>query len=71
MTAFFGQHANVRSIRMRKHLTSQDFKGSVFLELGSPEEAAALMAKELVHEGAKLVRAHSVCSLFFVCVCAR
>jgi hypothetical protein len=40
---------------MRKHLTSGDFKGSVFLELDSVEEAEALMAKELVHEGAKLV----------------
>ena len=71
LTAFFGQHANVRSIRMRKHLTSQDFKGSVFLELGSPEEAAALMAKELVHEGAKLVRSRRVLAFLRVCVCAR
>jgi hypothetical protein len=46
---------------MRKHLTSQDFKGSVFLELDSAEEAAALMAKELVHDGAKLVRARAAC----------
>ena len=56
LTAFFSEHANVRSIRMRKHLGSGDFKGSVFLELDSVEEARALMAKELVHEGAKLVR---------------
>ncbi len=41
---------------MRKHITSGDFKGSVFLELDSPAEAEALMAKELVHDGAKLVR---------------
>jgi len=46
----------VRSIRLRKHLTSQDFKGSAFLEMGSVEEAQALMDKELVHEGATLVR---------------
>ena len=46
----------MRSIRLRKHLTSQDFKGSIFLEVGSPEEATVLMAKELVHAGATLVR---------------
>ena len=57
LTAFFSQHGDVRSIRMRKHLASQDFKGSVFLEMGSVEEAQALMDKTLVHEGATLVRA--------------
>jgi hypothetical protein len=41
---------------MRKHITSGDFKGSVFLELDSPAEAETLMAKDLVHDGAKLVR---------------
>ena len=42
---------------MRKHLTSQDFKGSIFLEMGTVEEAQALMDQTLVHEGATLVRA--------------
>jgi hypothetical protein len=44
---------------MRKHLTSQDFKGSIFLEMGSVVEAQALMGQTLVHEGATLVRARS------------
>jgi hypothetical protein len=35
----FAQHATVRSVRLRRHLTSKDFKGSVFVELGSKEEA--------------------------------
>ncbi len=41
---------------MRKHLNSQDFKGSAFVEMDSVAEAEALLAKELVHEGATLVR---------------
>ena len=57
LTAFFSQHGDVRSVRLRKHLSSQDFKGSIFLEMGSVEEAQALMDKTLVHEGATLVRA--------------
>jgi lupus La protein len=57
LTAFFSKHGEVRSIRMRKHLTSQDFKGSIFLEMGTVEEAQALMDQTLVHEGATLVRA--------------
>ena len=59
LTTFFSKHGDVRSIRMRKHLTSQDFKGSIFLEMGSVEEAQALMDQTLVHEGATLVRASS------------
>lgn len=58
----------MRSIRLRKHLTSQDFKGSVFLEMGSVDEAQALMDKTLVHEGATLVR-HRIASVVrFACV---
>ncbi len=55
LTSFFNEHAAVRSIRMRKHLTSGDFKGSIFLELDSPEQVQALMDKQLVHAGATLV----------------
>lgn len=29
----------VRCVRMRRHLTSKDFKGSVFVELASEAEA--------------------------------
>ena len=37
--AFFEQHGAVRSVRMRRHLRSGDFKGSVFVELDSEELA--------------------------------
>ncbi len=37
--AFFAPHAPVNSIRMRRHLHSKDFKGSVFVEFKSKEEA--------------------------------
>jgi hypothetical protein len=68
LTAFFSQHGDVRSIRLRKHLTSQDFKGSVFLEMRSVEEAQALMDKTLVHEGATLVRRRIASVMRFACV---
>ncbi len=58
----------MRSIRLRKHLTSQDFKGSVFLEMGSVDEAQALMDKTLVHEGATLVRRRIASVVRFACV---
>ena len=37
--AFFGQAGAVNCVRMRRHLTSKDFKGSVFVEFASQEEA--------------------------------
>jgi hypothetical protein len=39
ITSFFQQHAPVKSVRMRRHLTSKDFKGSVFVEFAAKEEA--------------------------------
>jgi len=35
LTAFFAAHCakQVLSIRLRRHITSKDFKGSIFLEL--------------------------------------
>lgn len=39
---------------MRRHVTSKDFKGSIFLELASDEEAAKLQKLSLVFEGAPL-----------------
>ena len=52
---------------MRKHLTSQDFKGSIFLEMGTVEEAQALMDQTLVHEGATLVRARAATPALAMC----
>lgn len=39
LSDFFRQHGGVRCVRMRRHVTSKDFKGSVFVELDSAEEA--------------------------------
>lgn len=36
---FFSSHAKINAVRMRRHLTSKDFKGSVFVEAASEEEA--------------------------------
>ena len=39
LTEFFAKVGDVRSVRMRRHLSSKDFRGSVFVELSSTEEA--------------------------------
>ena len=39
LTAVFTAHAPVNSLRMRRHLNSKDFRGSVFVEFGSREDA--------------------------------
>jgi lupus La protein len=39
LTAVFTAHAPVNSLRMRRHLNSKDFRGSVFVEFGSKEDA--------------------------------
>jgi lupus La protein len=39
LTAFFAAHGTVRCVRMRRHLSSKDFKGSVFVEFATKEEA--------------------------------
>ncbi|PRW45723.1 la 1 [Chlorella sorokiniana] len=54
LSDFFRQHGEVRCVRMRRHLASKDFKGSVFVELASVEEADKVRALSLVFEGAPL-----------------
>ena len=39
LSDFFRQHGSVQCVRMRRHLQSKDFMGSVFVEFGSVEEA--------------------------------
>ena len=39
LMAVFTAHAPVNSLRMRRHLNSKDFRGSVFVEFGSREDA--------------------------------
>ena len=36
---FFASVAPVNCVRMRRHLTSKDFRGSVFVEFGSEDHA--------------------------------
>ncbi|PSC69422.1 la 1 [Micractinium conductrix] len=54
LSDFFRQHGGVRCVRMRRHVTSKDFKGSVFVELDSAEEAQRVLGLELMYEGAPL-----------------
>lgn len=53
---YFSTHAKVLSIRLRRHVMSKDFKGSVFVELADPESCLQLLGKAsaLEYEGAKL-----------------
>jgi len=60
LTTFLSSHGAVRSLRMRKHATSLDFNGTAFVELDSVADAKEFMEKQIVHEGALLVRAGGV-----------
>ena len=52
LTLFFGKHAAVRSVRLRRHITSKDFKGSVFVELENAGACQALIdGPPLAYEG--------------------
>lgn len=39
LSEFFRQHGSVQCVRMRRHMLSKDFNGSVFVEFSSVEEA--------------------------------
>ncbi|GIL46268.1 hypothetical protein Vafri_3288 [Volvox africanus] len=54
ITEFFSSYAPVNCIRMRRHARSKSFKGSVFVEFGSLEDAEKVLAMSLVFEGAPL-----------------
>ena len=61
LMTFFSGHGTVNSVRLRRHITSLDFNGTAFIEMGSVQQAEALMCKgNVVHEGATLVRARCV-----------
>ena len=57
LTEFFSKHTKVLSIRLRRHLSSKDFKGSIFLELSDSASCAALIHNcvNLTYDGAPLV----------------
>lgn len=56
LSEYFSRHAKVLSIRLRRHVLSKDFKGSVFVELSNLESCTYLLSKAntLEYEGAKL-----------------
>ncbi|CAO3607344.1 unnamed protein product [Cunninghamella blakesleeana] len=52
---FFEQYGTVLSVRMRKEQKPKgEFKGSVFVEFSSPEEAEKVAAMDLEYQGKKL-----------------
>ncbi|KAI9226836.1 MAG: hypothetical protein DHS80DRAFT_879, partial [Piptocephalis tieghemiana] len=55
LEAYFKPMGDVRSVRMRRNFQTKRFKGSVFVELGSREEAVALADKPLQYEGKDLL----------------
>eukprot|EP00197_Chlamydomonas_leiostraca_P002117 CAMPEP_0202857828 /NCGR_PEP_ID=MMETSP1391-20130828/618_1 /ASSEMBLY_ACC=CAM_ASM_000867 /TAXON_ID=1034604 /ORGANISM="Chlamydomonas leiostraca, Strain SAG 11-49" /LENGTH=442 /DNA_ID=CAMNT_0049536685 /DNA_START=156 /DNA_END=1480 /DNA_ORIENTATION=- len=54
LTEFFASHAPVNCVRMRRHLSSKQFKGSVFVEFASAEDADKVLGLKLEHAGAPL-----------------
>ncbi|GIL71586.1 hypothetical protein Vretimale_716 [Volvox reticuliferus] len=54
ITEFFSNYAPVNCVRMRRHMRSKGFKGSVFVEFASQEDAEKVLAMSLVFEGAPL-----------------
>eukprot|EP00879_Flechtneria_rotunda_P012030 GHRR01012564.1.p1 GENE.GHRR01012564.1~~GHRR01012564.1.p1 ORF type:complete len:211 (+),score=68.44 GHRR01012564.1:1674-2306(+) len=51
---FLDAGAELNAVRLRRHQKSKDFKGSIFLEAVSPEEAERVMGMQLVFQGAPL-----------------
>ncbi|XRB01147.1 lupus La protein [Pycnococcus provasolii] len=56
VTKFFEQETGkkVSSVRLRRHMQSKDFRGSVFVEFESEEDMQAVAKMSLVFEGAEL-----------------
>lgn len=54
LVGFFSNIGSVNCVRMRRHAASKDFRGSVFIEFGSIEEAERVKTLSLEFEGAPL-----------------
>lgn len=54
LTAFFSKVAPVKCVRMRRHLNSRDFRGSVFVEFDTLESANKVKDMVLEYEGATI-----------------
>ena len=51
---FFSSVGKINSIRMRRHMSSKDFKGSIFIEFASSEEAQRVLGLSLEYAGAPI-----------------
>lgn len=57
LQGFFETLGETKSVRMRRHVQSKDFRGSVFVEFASVEEAERVLGKEkgsVVYDGAPI-----------------
>ena len=51
LQAFFSEQGAVRSVRLRRHLGSADFKGSVFVEFETAELAGEVRLRGVSYKG--------------------
>ena len=56
LTAFFSQEAPVNAVRLRRHVTSKDFRGSVFVEFATQEDAAKVDSCLVMLDGTTLAK---------------
>ncbi|GBG82362.1 hypothetical protein CBR_g34646 [Chara braunii] len=54
VTEFFSKFAKVNSVHLRRHSMSKDFRGSVFVEFATEEDAKRVKAMKLQFQGADL-----------------
>lgn len=54
ITDFFNKQAPVNCVRMRRHLTSRTFKGSVFVEFAAEADRDKVLGMSLEYAGAPL-----------------
>lgn len=52
---FFAKFGTVKSVRLRYRKDTKEFKGSAFVEMGSNEEAQAVVANKVEYEGKELL----------------
>lgn len=60
ITAFFNKAAPVNCVRLRRHVASRNFRGSVFVEFASVEHATSVLAMKLEYDGAPVTMVRKV-----------